>query len=479
MRKIVVVGGGFTGAATAIHLARQAEEPLHISVVEPKPDIGRGIAYATDDPDHRLNAPAAIHTLIPDDLMAFETWLQKTGRIEVDQEMVADDGSLFPRRSAFGAFVREQFAAYASKNASGSILDHVPARAARLERTAKGLGVHIDGGRCLTADMVVMSTGIERPAIPGGVAREVAAHDGFIADPWKIEKINKLKSDARVLILGAGLTTADVATTLLRDKPQAIITAISRSGLRPTSRPEEPLPPTQPLWDRLRTSPSLFEQRHGSFKTVREIFSALRRAIREDAAAGLPWQLAFDELRDSAREIWVALPEREKLRFQRHLRRRYDSCRFRYPPQTLAMIEAAEADGRLAFITASLERAILVDDGIKVRWATALGGGDVTATFDNVINCTGPSDIADQRECSFLKTAIKDRHARISTLGIGIDVNEKCQVIAADGRPQNDLYAFGALTFAKFGSPLGAPFIVDQIESVVPEMLAEHSRSKP
>ena len=61
MTAVIVIGGGFTGAAVAIALSRQAQTPLDIAVVEPRPEVGRGVAFSATDRDHRTNALAASH----------------------------------------------------------------------------------------------------------------------------------------------------------------------------------------------------------------------------------------------------------------------------------------------------------------------------------------------------------------------------------------------------------------------------------
>ena len=54
---IAIVGGGFSGAALAWHLRRK-NVTADIVVIEPRADLGRGLAYATPDPAHRINVPA-------------------------------------------------------------------------------------------------------------------------------------------------------------------------------------------------------------------------------------------------------------------------------------------------------------------------------------------------------------------------------------------------------------------------------------
>lgn len=70
MTAVIVIGGGFTGAAVAIALSRRAQTPLDIAVIEPRVEVGRGVAYSATDRDHRINAPAANHCLTADDATA-------------------------------------------------------------------------------------------------------------------------------------------------------------------------------------------------------------------------------------------------------------------------------------------------------------------------------------------------------------------------------------------------------------------------
>ena len=47
MIDVAVIGGGFTGAAVAFHLARRGRPDLRVSVYEPREALGQGLAYST------------------------------------------------------------------------------------------------------------------------------------------------------------------------------------------------------------------------------------------------------------------------------------------------------------------------------------------------------------------------------------------------------------------------------------------------
>lgn len=474
MTRVVVIGGGFTGAIAAIHLARQATAPLDIQVIEPRSEVGRGVAFSATDPDHRLNSLANLHVVYPEDPLHFEHWLEQVGRLDSDPDIRAQNGSIIARRSDFGDYMREQFAAHVAGNSSGSKIRHVRNRALAIRRRDQDFLVEIEDGSALVSELVIVATNNEQPATLEAFASLAAErHPRYIANPWEMAGLSDVEDESQVLIIGAGLTAADVAATVLRDKPKATIDVISRSGIRPASRVRAKASAPLPLWDRINQVPSLFEQKHGKLTSVQNILMALRCEIRELEALGKPWQLAFDDVRDSARTLWMQLPLEEKKRFQRHLRRRYDSCRFRHAPQTEEIVDAAVAGGRLRFHRGRILRASAASNGIEVVWYHDASGGERSCAYQAVVNCTGPATRPDKMNNPLLQSMIANGIAIVAPLGIGLDVDEHCRVISATGEAQSGLYAFGALTFATFGYALAGPFIVDQVVRVVPDILSD------
>ena len=471
MTAVIVIGGGFTGAAVAVALSRRAQTPLDITVIEPRAEVGRGVAFSATDRDHRINGPATIHALTSDDAEGFHLWLQQTGRVERDPEMVAADGSLFPRRSELGTYASLTFDQHTAENPSASRLRHVRSRAMSLAQNGEQFHVRLENGETLIGDLVVITTSNERPRPPAPFATGLSSDPRFLVDPWDTVRLREIKRDGRVMLLGAGLTAADVAASILREKPEARVDVISRTGIRPTSRPAVSEPMTQTIWERLDSRPSLFEKSHGRPETVLGVLRALRKDIARRTGKGMPWQPVFDDLRDSARTVWMGLPLVERRRFQRHLRRHYDACRFRYPPQTKAILDAAEQSGRLRFHAGSVTAVEATPSGIHVTWRDRASRERQSIAIDQVINCIGLASRPDASDNPLLRAALQDSFCRVAPLGIGLDVDETCRAIRADGRATRCLFVVGPLSYATFGYCLGVPFIVDQIARALPGML--------
>lgn len=471
--KVAIIGGGFTGAAVAVHLSRAARTPLDIAVVEPRAELGRGVAYSATDPDHRTNGPTLTHSLYADDAGHFDRWFRADGALARDPECRDAVGRIFVRRAEMGRYVGDEVAAHQATNPSGSTIRHVRSRAVGARRAADQFIVTLAAGDTLAADLMVVTTSNAPPAIPRPFA-DMAGHPSFIADPWDLARLARLAPDARIFIIGTGLTMADVAVTVLRDRPDARITAVSRRGLLPQSQrrvpAEEPIPVAM-----ARETPD-FIARHGRPNTVRALLRALRDDVRRDAAEGIEWQVAFDGFRDAAHYLWPELSLAEVSRFLRHLSPWYETYRFRYPPQTEVKIRAFRADGRLATRAAAIERAVPQGDQIAVTTRQRSQDELETDSYDAVINCTGPDRNAHRRGDAFLHNLVAAGLAQHHPLGLGLEVDLMCRAQTSAGHHDPRLRVIGPLSRGKLGETNGVPHTGFHIARILPDMVAELAR---
>lgn len=473
---VAVVGGGFTGAVFAIHLSRLTERPLDIAIVEPRERPGRGVAYDTEDPDHRLNAPLQIHFVYPDAPGHLPAWYAERGGSERDPEAPGPDGTLYPRRGEFGRYVEEQLRSHMAGNASGSTIRHIRARALAARRSAAGYRLALADGQALDARLTVLAAGYERPRAPPPFDGAVSGDPGFVADPWDTDRLGNIPADARVLVLGMSQTASDAIAVLLRNGHSGPITAVARRGLRPRRKPETAagLPPD--LVDRIGRPVSLFTAAHGRHGTVRGLLRTLRSEVRRAEAAGGDWFGPFGDLRDSVWEVWPALPLAEKRRFLRHLRIWYDAHRFQLPPQIEARIAGAEAAGQLSFEAAFCESAARDGDALSVTLRRRGSGECRRERFDAVVNCTGPDLRPDRSENPFIASLVARGYAVPHPTGIGFAVDAECRALGAGGQPDPHLRIVGPLTYGAFADQQGAPFIALRLCAILPGIAAELRR---
>lgn len=471
MNRIAVIGGGYAGTAFAIHLSRAASSPREIVVVEPRERVGGGLAYSSTDPDHRLNAADVIHLLYPDDDLHFRRWLESTGRLAADPEAWYADERLYPRRGDFGAYLTDQFAAHAKSNPSGSTLVHRRTAAADIELRDGVFFIDLADGASIEADRCVIALGREMAAAPlPGLTRQRA--DGRLIDePLAPGALSVLDRDAEILIVGTGLTAADVTVSLLRRGHRGPIACLSRRGLRPHT--QSPASASCPLWERMAVQPPPFVAKYGLPETARTLMRIVCEDARDRQARGEAWHGAIDDVRDAAGEIWRTLTTEQKRCFLRHVRPYYDSHRFRIPPQTLDILRSAEQRGQLTFHAGRVVGAELGADGLKVSIRPRGESAARAGNYDAIVSCAGFSSRIEAWRNPFVRSCLRRGLARPSDLGRSLDAAADGRVISAGGAPDAELYALGSTVLDRFGETPAAIFILRQIFRILPRFVSQ------
>jgi len=476
--RITIVGGGFSGAAFAVQLARASAHPLAFTVLEPRPRVGPGLAYSAEDPDHRLNGTVETHLLDPGEPDGLQRWCERHRILDRDPEALAPNGRIYLRRSDFGAYLAET--APAAVAAAGSSWEHARDLATGLHDDGAGLEVLTRTGSAVASDMVVIATGNGGARLPSAL-QALALHPAVIADPLNVAAASSIDPGARVLVVGSGLTALDVLSTLVRRGHRGAITSISRHGLRP--RPQRPPGSAADsgmgqLLARIEGEVPAFVREAGTPLTTRALARALRRRIEEDRRAGEDWYRAFDDLRDVVWQVWPQLAPQEKARFLRWLRPWYDMHRFRSPPQNEAMVAEAEERGLIRFEAGQLQGAEAAHDGIRIG-VRGRDGESWTQTFDSVVNCTGLDPSCGARANPFLAALLEQGVIRIDDCGLGFAVDAQCRPVGANGAVDPRIRIVGPPTAGTFGDPLGTLFIAPQVRRILPGVLATLARGAP
>lgn len=441
---IVIVGGGFSGTAVAIHLLREATSPLRISVVEPRPSLGFGVAYSATDPAHRINVPAARMQLAGDDDGAFDRWYRRHGDFPQDPQALLADGSVYPQRGAFGRYVQDAFTAAA--RAHGDRVTHVRERAVGWQ---DGCVITAEGQR-LRADGLVLAVSHPPPRLPQA-ARPLAQHPRLIADPWRDGALSAIPATARVAIMGTALSMADAVATLQRQGHHGDIVAFSRHGL--LSRPNAPL--TAEKW-----------QADYQTGTLRQRLHQIRVDIARAAAVGLPWQAVLDAVRGQGQTLWQQMGDAEKRQFLRHLRRYWDVHRYRIAPQVAQAIEARRANGTFRSLAARLQTLEADDEALALHLALR-GGGQHREAVDYLVLTTGPAhhDLLDGQP--FFTALRQAGLIRADALGLGIAVDAQSLAV---GRADH-IWVAGPAARGYFGELMGLPQVADHAQRVARSVL--------
>ena len=233
--RIGIIGGGFTGATFAVHLANSAKASLNIDVIEPSAEVGRGLAYGSCRPEHRINVPSDRMTVFREEPRHFTRWLERTGALAADANGLIDNGDFYSTRQDFGRYVAENFRDAAERSPSRSSLHHRRHSATALEPIDGGWRLRFNDATSAEYSHVVLAATHAAPAWRWPIDEEATAHPRLIGNPWDWAAVEAIAKDDDVGIIGTGLTMCDVVVTLRKNGHRGSIDAISRRALTPRS----------------------------------------------------------------------------------------------------------------------------------------------------------------------------------------------------------------------------------------------------
>ncbi|ANL45403.1 FAD-NAD(P)-binding domain-containing protein [Rhizobium phaseoli] len=454
---VAIIGGGVSGAGVAYHLARmRADAHPVILVFEPRAELGRGLAYDTDDPAHRINVPAAKMSLQPDDQGEFQAWIDARDAVACDPEAKRPDGQVFPRRRLFGDYVASLLKPFLD---DGSVR-HCRAAVNHVERRAGRWSIRDDKGGVTEADIVAIATSHPPPAAPGRLASRLAAHPRFVADTTKSGALDVVRPHDRVLVIGNGLTAADVIASLAGRGHDGAVTAISRRGLR--SRGHAPVP--QPLFGDF-----VADAAHSAVS----LLAGIRAAISAAKAQGISWHGVLDQVRAQGHDLWRGLPIAERRRLVRHLRPYWDVHRFRVAPQVETVLDMAIAAGRLDILAGSVADARIEGELIACTLQPRHQRQPLERSYDAVVVTTGPAHGAILDTQPWLAALAASGHLSLDPTGLGLACTERSEAIGPSGTADPSLLISGPLARGTFGELMGLPQVTEHAFFIAAEIAAK------
>ncbi len=426
-RTIVIVGAGFSGTTVAINLLRLAgSEPLTLVLLD-RVRGARGLAYARREYPYLLNVPAgrmAATSAEPAEFLAFAQ-RRRPGTTAED----------FLPRELYGDYLEDVVRAAELASPAHVRVERVHGQASFIEsqRGAAPIAVHLADGRRLHADEVVLALGNPPPARLAG-AEGLWGCPGYVDDPWR--EPAAFRPGEKVLVVGTGLTMADVVLAGSACAPSAVTHAISRHGLLPLAQTA------------LRHTPIEADARavlHAASLSMRRLWRAVRALVEHLERRGADWRESVTLVRNLAPALWQRMPLRERRRFLRHARAYWEVHRHRLPDRTAAGLDELRRQERLhvhAGRIVALERA---HGRIRVDWRARGAERLSTLWVDRVINCTGPDYDARRSRDPLLRSLLAQGLAVADGLGLGLRTGAHGALIDARGQAAGHLYYVGPM----------------------------------
>lgn len=423
MKTIVIIGGGLSGAITAVNLMRQSKTELILFIVEKSPnEIGRGLAYSTTNRHHLLNVPAGKMSCLYDDpshLMSF-----------LDERKYNYTNTSFIPRQLYGEYVHHTFKQCCESYANLHKIEIVRTEATNISTIGTQQVVQLLNGNTISCDKVVLAIGNFEPSDPKLKDAHYTISRNYIKDPFNGEVIKKIPTDKEVLIIGTGLTAIDIILSLKENKHNAKITVISNHGYLPVQH-------------QLGVTYADYCNELNDLHSSLELFKVIRKHMRLAEKTGIDYRAVIDVIRPSTQKIWRTLSVSEKKKFLDHLRHIWGVARHRMAKEVFIAVQEMLDAGLVTLRAGRLQKINLDKDKFHVVFNERKTKKEEQLRADYIVNCTGPESNYDKINSQLVKNLLKSGSIAKDNINYGIDASESGRIIGADKKESTSLTTLG------------------------------------
>lgn len=458
---VAIVGGGFSGSMLAVHLLHRARRPLAIALFDANNAFGKGVAYSTECPDHRLNVPAAKMSAFEGRPHHLVAWLRAHENVRAEVGLGdVEDGDFIPR-AAYGRYVRALLGD-ALANAPQATLAQRVAHVVDLDPGRDGVRVSLVGAPPVHARRVVVATGTPVPGNPLAGDLPFFASSCYVKNPWGRASASRMQRAGEVLIVGSGLTALDAVMTARRGARISRIHVLSRHGRFPAMHRV-----ARPFDGDL--------SRIAGERTIAGMVRAFREIVAASEPLGCDWRSIVDALRPLTAQLWRSMSVVERRRFVRHVRSLWETHRHRSAPEIVIEAAALEASGLVQRHIGRLRELQEIGGRARVRYSNPLGL-DRTLDVDLVVNCTGPSSDLRSGNDPLLQSLLSRGLARQDAARLGLETAEDGALAGANGATSSHLFALGFWRRASVYESTAVPELRVQAEALADVLLSAHER---
>jgi uncharacterized NAD(P)/FAD-binding protein YdhS len=446
MKNIAIIGGGFSGAITAVNLGRLSAGPLKISIIDKNPVPCRGIAYSTRNPSHLLNVAARNMSALADQPNHFVEWLgTRVDCLDIPDAVLREN--YLPRR-VYGEYIHSLFQWYtqilsAEKQMQFEVIHDDAINVLMEDKTAT---VVLAGGRTVPADTVVLAVGNQTP-IPFRLRGLDPKSARYIGNPWLGWEKKLPSKEENLLIIGTGLTMVDTFLSLKDFGWRGKVFAVSRNGLLPISHFKGFEYPDF-INDAIARRP------------FRELFSIFKKHWREAQAKNINPAILVDKFRPYTQRIWQNFSLAEKKQFNRHFRTRWNVMRHRIAPEIHRQLQEAIAQGWFNVVKGRLRDCAESEGAMTISLDS--NGARRVLKVGAVINCTGPKDSYLPSDSALLNNLFDRGLIQPDDMNMGIRVTPDYAAVDRAGHASETIFAIGSIMKGTLWETLAVPELRSQ-----------------
>jgi uncharacterized NAD(P)/FAD-binding protein YdhS len=407
-KTITIIGAGFSGLMTAIHLITSKRDDIEIVVVSPKECFTKGMAYNTYSKHHLLNVVVGKMSCFPDEPEHFLNWLsQKEPYNQLDRNLLA---TIFAPRELYGTYLHETWLSVL-QSYTPSHLKIIHQKVTDITYFSEKQQYQIEtlDKQHFNTDYVVLATGNELPKNPVITNSSFFQNSQYFQNPWVKESTEKAENLESILLIGNGLTMIDVVLGLQENNFQGKIYSLSPNGFQILPHRHNGVPYLQMLPE---LSPPY---------SISKLFSIFRKHITFVRQFGISAEPVIDSVRGISQKIWQELSLLDKQIFMRHARHLWGVARHRLPTYIHDKIQELQRNQHLQIIKGKLLN--LEEEQplkIKVSYWDKKNKKENYIWVNRVINCTGPNTDISQSNNSLIYNLYQKGLIQNDQLRLGI-----------------------------------------------------------
>ncbi len=460
VRRVGIIGGGFTGTMAAVHLIQRSGQPLEIYLFNERGVLNKGIAYAPYTQKHLLNVMASRMSAFGTKPHHFlDRVMQRPAFRAKDRSLIAD---AFLPRALYGEYLTEVWKEALELAATKKVVVHVLEDIV-LELDVVEAGIVLKTGRSgeIAVDKCVIATGNHLPRDPKVRNASFYPSDRYFRDPWGLASVANVPGNAPVLIIGNGLTMVDTVLGLLDQGYKGEIYSLSPNGF------------------------NILPHRHSNFKytrltdelplkyTLRDLVRLVNKHVKAVRDYGISAEPVIDSLRPHTQRIWQRLTSEERALFMSRLRHLWGVARHRIPLNTYDKLQHLRIEGTLKVIPGRIIDFTEHSDHVAVEYLDRKEGVNKHLKVSRIINCTGPETNFMHQENSLLKSCLIKGILTQDVLKLGVMADTGTyQVLKPDGEPHPDLFTIGSNLKGELWESTAISELRDQAEKLSGGLLA-------
>jgi len=432
MVKIAIIGGGFSGTMTGVHLIENANTPLEIKLINETEVLNTGIAYNPYSKKALLNVVSSRMSAFASDPDHFLNWIMQRDHFR-DKDRILIANSFLPRY-LYGEYLKDIWNdALMLAREKNIQVDVITSTVKDITPLKNSFIIKFKDRSALSVDYAILASGNHLPGNPKIKSSFFSSNANYFQNPWDIRSVSGISSKEPVLLIGNGLTMVDTVIGLLENGFQGQIVSISPNGFNILPHRHNGLSYTK-LVEEIGEKTGLFE--------LVKLFNKHMKLIRE---YGLSAEPLVDSLRPLTQSIWKRLTMAEKRIFMSRLRHLWGVARHRIPLHIHDKLQQLRIEGRLHIVSGKLIDIVENEGKIMAQFYDKKQKQSVQLAVSRVINCTGPETDLLKLDDNYLKNALLQGIICQDELKLGINADpDTFEALDSAGNIQSCLYVMGS-----------------------------------